>query len=298
MYKWGVVYYFISSVCHFTCLTVIAELSAGVSLGSTDTVLGKKSRLSKNLEEFMQQRDAIPQLIQYLEACKAGALIRFWLDADSFQASTWTRIRTHSLNTVSKSSLIKRRESAKQAKMEEKDITSPNSLSTDGDSTCDKTETLKLTPLDNEEGLTSPVCNTASPIPNHTDAVQANVVNIISDTSEIITNAVSEGNLATTEDHRTREKCKSETSTHRLSLSLDLQNEHTSSGYPLSLNSIDSGAHSLSVKSSSSAISMPELSNDSAAPHQHGQTLPAAKSESMLAEKLKKSMFNKHQKNR
>ena len=288
------VLYFISAVFHLTCLTVIAEHFSGVSLGSTDTVLEKKSRLSKNLEEFMQHRDAIPQLIQYLEACKAGALIRFWLDADSFQASTWTRIRTHSLNTVSKSSLIKRRESAKQTKVKEKDITSPNSLSTDGDSTCDKTETLKLTPLDNEEGLTSPVCNTASPIPNHTDAVQANVVNIVSDTSEIITTAVSEGNISTTEDHRTREKCKSEKSTHRLSLSLDLQNEHTSSGYPLSLNSIDSGAHSLSVKSSSSAISMPELSNDSSAPHQHGQTLPAAKSESQLAEKLKKSMYNKH----
>ena len=261
------------------------NLLLGLSLGTTDTILEKKSRLSKGLEEFMQHRDAIPQLIQYLEACKAGALIRFWLDADSFQASTWTRIRTHSLNTVSKSSLIKRRESSKQTKVKEKDITSPNSQSTDGDSTCDKSETLNLTPLDNRQGLTSPVCNTASPIPNHTDAVQ----NIVSDTSEIITNAASEGYSSTDEDQRTREKCKNDSSTHRLSLSLDLKNEHISSGYPLSVNSIDSGAHSVSVKSSSSAISMPELTSDNIVPLQHSQTLPGAKSESQLAEKLKKS---------
>ena len=254
-----------------------------------------------NVMFCMPARAVNRKLIQFYSILfKAGALIRFWLDADSFQASTWTRIRTHSLNTVSKSSLIKRRESAKQTKVKEKDITSPNSLSTDGDSTCDKTETLKLTPLENEAGLTNPECNTASSIPNHTDSVPANDGNIINDKSgkivndrsEIITNAASEGDYSTTEDHRTREKCKPETtnSTQRLSLSLDLQNEHASSGYPLSLNSIDSGAHSLSVKSSSSAISMPELTQDGVVPNQHGQGLPAVKSENQLAEKLKKSM--------
>ena len=55
-------------------LTCEKNLLTGVSLDSTDTILEKKSRLSKSLEEFMQHRDAIPQLIQYLEACKGKRL--------------------------------------------------------------------------------------------------------------------------------------------------------------------------------------------------------------------------------
>lgn len=259
----------------------------GVSLGSTDAILEKKSRLSKNLYEFIQHREAIPHLIHYLEDCKAGALIRFWLDADSFQASTWTRIRTHSLNTVSKSSLIKWKESAKQPKVKEKDITSPNSQSTDADSTCEKSDSLNLTPLDREKGHSNLVCNTDSTIQNDSETERTDSNYDVADNYEIVNSAASERNSLGDDDQRTREKCKTETSTNRLSLSLDLQDKHISSGHPLSLNSIDSGAHS--VKSTSSAVSMPELGCERIV-----QTASATKlhesHKDQLADKLKKSI--------
>ena len=251
----------------------------------------KKSRLSKNLQEFINYRDAIPQLIQYLEACKAGALIRFWLDADSFQASTWTRIRTHSLNTVSKSSLIKRRESGKQSKVKEKDITSPSSSqSTDGDSSCDKSDALNLTSPIVNEVETSPVCNKASPIPNHIESPNESGITAVE--NEIRTKVNSDGNDSSDGDQRTREKCKDEIN-NRLSLSLELQGEHIKTVYPPSTFSADSGA--VSAKSNCSVISLPEINCDEGSQDHTIEDIASKMPEirkDQLAEKLKKSKFS------
>lgn len=103
---------------------------SGTSLGSLEDY-SKKSKLCRNLDEIVRDHEAVPYLIQYLESCKAAALLRFWLDAESFQASTWTRIRTHSLHTVSKSSLVKENDKSTESltKSFNKDITSPVSVS-------------------------------------------------------------------------------------------------------------------------------------------------------------------------
>lgn len=88
----------------------------------------QKSGLSKSLAEVLKDHEAVTFLIQYMESCKASSLIRFWLDAESFQASTWTRIRTHSLQSVSKSSLVTSKSDLSVnslTKSLNKDITSP-----------------------------------------------------------------------------------------------------------------------------------------------------------------------------
>ena len=248
--------------------------------------------MSKSLQEFIHQRDAIPQLIQYLEACKAGALIRFWLDADSFQASTWTRIRTHSLNIVSKSSLINRKESVKQSKVKEKDITSPNSQSTDAETSSDKTDTSNLTPLSADQDEASLVCNTASPVPNHIESRDKPRAN--SDINEIRTTETLtlEEKNSEDEDYRNREKCKDEIN-NRLSLSLDLQEDYISNAYPLSTNSVDSGA--VSAKSNSSVISVPDLNCSKDSQDQNSKVPSGSKQSTgqkdQLAEKLKKSEY-------
>ena len=52
------------------------------------------SRLSKTFHEVLHDKDALPYLIQFLSANNAQHIIKFWLDAESFQASAWTRIRS------------------------------------------------------------------------------------------------------------------------------------------------------------------------------------------------------------
>ena len=62
----------------------------------------KSSQLCKSFQEILHEKNSLGYFIQFLEARKAGQLIRFWLDAESFQASTWSRIRSHSLNIAKK----------------------------------------------------------------------------------------------------------------------------------------------------------------------------------------------------
>lgn len=62
------------------------------------------SRLSKTLQEILHDKDALPYFIQYMQSRNAGHIIKFWLDAESFQASSWMRIRSSSLKTRSRSS--------------------------------------------------------------------------------------------------------------------------------------------------------------------------------------------------
>ena len=47
----------------------------------------------------------LPYFIQFMELRRMEHLVKFWLEAESFHSTTWSRIRAHSLNTVKQSSL-------------------------------------------------------------------------------------------------------------------------------------------------------------------------------------------------
>uniref|UniRef100_A0A4X2KCZ4 A-kinase anchor protein 10, mitochondrial n=2 Tax=Vombatus ursinus TaxID=29139 RepID=A0A4X2KCZ4_VOMUR len=64
-----------------------------------------KSSLSKTLEQVLQDSVALPYFIQFMELRRMEHLVKFWLEAESFRSTTWSRIRAHSLNTVKQSSL-------------------------------------------------------------------------------------------------------------------------------------------------------------------------------------------------
>ena len=57
------------------------------------------SRLSKTFHEVLHDKDALPYFIQFMGSQNAEHIIKFWLDAESFQASSWTRIRSQSLKS-------------------------------------------------------------------------------------------------------------------------------------------------------------------------------------------------------
>lgn len=189
----------------------------------------KSSRLCRGLDEIVRDHEAVPYLIQYLESCKAAAVLRFWLDAESFQASTWTRIRTHSLQSVSKSSLVREKEISSESlsKSINKDITSPMSLSS-----------LDSIPQENQskssEALTQTVAGSDNGNKHSCDSEQETSVeftnetagnqseNSISDRSSLVV----ENEQAVTEscDSRDREKCKTEIAKGRFSLTLSQTN--------------------------------------------------------------------------
>ncbi|XP_021370478.1 A-kinase anchor protein 10, mitochondrial-like [Mizuhopecten yessoensis] len=83
------------------------DLQDTEDLGDCGTSLHSRmpnsSWLSKTLSEILNDKDALGLLIKYMDAIKSAQHIRFWLDAESFQASTWSRLRTHSLNSAKKS---------------------------------------------------------------------------------------------------------------------------------------------------------------------------------------------------
>nr|XP_033778626.1 A-kinase anchor protein 10, mitochondrial [Geotrypetes seraphini] len=64
-----------------------------------------KSSLSKTLEQVLLDSIALPYFIQFMELRRMEHLVKFWLEAESFRSTTWSRIRAHSLNTVKHSSL-------------------------------------------------------------------------------------------------------------------------------------------------------------------------------------------------
>ncbi|CAG5117418.1 unnamed protein product [Candidula unifasciata] len=76
---------------------------------SLESPLRTSSRLSKTLLEVIRDKDALACFKSFLSGQKADHLIQFWCDAESFHASTLTRMRTHTLQSLSKSSLHKRR---------------------------------------------------------------------------------------------------------------------------------------------------------------------------------------------
>lgn len=61
------------------------------------TSLRTKSRLSKTMEDVLQDNVAVGFLVKYMENRHVGAYIKFWLDAESFHASARARLQTHSV---------------------------------------------------------------------------------------------------------------------------------------------------------------------------------------------------------
>ncbi|CAB1352509.1 unnamed protein product, partial [Coregonus sp. 'balchen'] len=64
-----------------------------------------RSRLSKTVDQILRDNVAMPYYIQFQEARGADHLVRFWLEAESFRSTSWSRVRAHSLNSVKHSSL-------------------------------------------------------------------------------------------------------------------------------------------------------------------------------------------------
>ncbi|XP_076453069.1 A-kinase anchor protein 10, mitochondrial-like [Babylonia areolata] len=76
---------------------------------SPESPIKTSSRLSKTLQEILHDKDALHCFLQFMESRQAERFIRFWLDANSFRVATLTRMRTHSLQSVASSALLKRR---------------------------------------------------------------------------------------------------------------------------------------------------------------------------------------------
>lgn len=64
-----------------------------------------RSRLSKTVDHVLRDNVAIPHYMHFTELRGADHLVRFWLEAESFRSSSWSRVRAHSLNSVKHSSL-------------------------------------------------------------------------------------------------------------------------------------------------------------------------------------------------
>uniref|UniRef100_A0A7M4F2C7 A-kinase anchoring protein 10 n=1 Tax=Crocodylus porosus TaxID=8502 RepID=A0A7M4F2C7_CROPO len=84
-----------------------------------------KSSLSKTLEQVLQDSVALPYFIQFMELRRMEHLVKFWLEAESFHSTSWSRIRAHSLNTVKQSSLA---EPVSPSKQLEAMVSSPTDL--------------------------------------------------------------------------------------------------------------------------------------------------------------------------
>lgn len=64
-----------------------------------------RSRLSKTVDQVLRDNVAMPHYMHFMELQGADHLVRFWLEAESFRSTSWSRIRAHSLNSVKHSSL-------------------------------------------------------------------------------------------------------------------------------------------------------------------------------------------------
>ncbi|XP_056909819.1 A-kinase anchor protein 10, mitochondrial isoform X4 [Takifugu flavidus] len=64
-----------------------------------------RSRLSKTVDHILRDNMAIPHFMHFTELRSIDHLVRFWLEAESFRSTSWSRIRAHSLNSVKHSTL-------------------------------------------------------------------------------------------------------------------------------------------------------------------------------------------------
>ncbi|KAG1672663.1 A-kinase anchor protein 10, mitochondrial [Nymphon striatum] len=82
-----------------SCISDVPNFSQCLSMSSYNekvaSILSRtKSRLSKSIQELVNDHSALAYFIQYLDSCKADRFIKFWLDAESFLASTVSRSQT------------------------------------------------------------------------------------------------------------------------------------------------------------------------------------------------------------
>uniref|UniRef100_A0A1A7X8G6 A kinase (PRKA) anchor protein 10 n=1 Tax=Iconisemion striatum TaxID=60296 RepID=A0A1A7X8G6_9TELE len=64
-----------------------------------------RSRLSKTVDQVLRDNVAMPHYMHFMENQGADHLVRFWLEAESFRSTSWSRVRAQSLNSVKHSSL-------------------------------------------------------------------------------------------------------------------------------------------------------------------------------------------------
>lgn len=64
-----------------------------------------RSRLSKTVDQVLRDNVALPHYTHFAELRGADHLVRFWLEAETFRSTSWSRVRAHSLNSVKHSSL-------------------------------------------------------------------------------------------------------------------------------------------------------------------------------------------------
>ncbi|XP_069556766.1 A-kinase anchor protein 10, mitochondrial [Brachyistius frenatus] len=64
-----------------------------------------RSRLSKTVDQVLRDNVAMPHYMHFTELQGGDHLVRFWLEAESFRSTSWSRVRAHSLNSVKHSSL-------------------------------------------------------------------------------------------------------------------------------------------------------------------------------------------------
>ncbi|XP_041348030.1 A-kinase anchor protein 10, mitochondrial-like [Gigantopelta aegis] len=71
--------------------------------GQLNSPMRTSSRLSKTLQEILHDRNAVTCFLEFLESLKAGHLLKFWLDAESFHASSVLRMRSRAIKGKSSS---------------------------------------------------------------------------------------------------------------------------------------------------------------------------------------------------
>lgn len=86
--------------CYYTVWLCVTGRSS-VNYLASET----RSRLSKTVDQILRDNVAMPYYIQFQEARGADHLVCFWLEAESFRSTSWSRVRAHSLNSVKHSSL-------------------------------------------------------------------------------------------------------------------------------------------------------------------------------------------------
>ncbi|KAM6906833.1 A-kinase anchor protein 10, mitochondrial [Xenentodon cancila] len=64
-----------------------------------------RSRLSKTVDQVLRDSVAMPHYMHFMERRGADHIVRFWLEAECFRSTSWSRVRAHSLNSVKHSSL-------------------------------------------------------------------------------------------------------------------------------------------------------------------------------------------------
>ncbi|CAL1534676.1 unnamed protein product [Lymnaea stagnalis] len=82
---------------------------ADIPENSLESPMRSTSRLSKTLIEVIRDKDALSCFKSFMKSQSAEHIIQFWCEAESFHVSTLMRLRTQSLQNISKSALHKRR---------------------------------------------------------------------------------------------------------------------------------------------------------------------------------------------